>query len=130
MQEWGIDLPKDIPPSSATTKYTEFLLASAAGNVQGVKALGKLATPFEKTKLAAYALGAMTPCMRLYAFLGKALEALLLLHDGIHPYEKWIDNYSSNYFQVCITNEKTSMSSLMHKDNISSIILFFRLQLY
>ncbi|KAL6503039.1 hypothetical protein OROHE_023941 [Orobanche hederae] len=71
--EWGLD-SKDICISSAVVKYTEFLLATASGNVEGVKCPGKLATPFERTKVAAYTLGAMTPCMRLYAFIGKKYQ--------------------------------------------------------
>lgn len=100
MQEWGSDLAKESSVNSATVKYTDFLLATASGKVEGVKGPGKLATPFEKTKVAAYTLGAMTPCMRLYAYLGKELEALLDLHEGSHPYRKWIENYSSEGFQV------------------------------
>lgn len=101
MQEWGLDLAKECSVNSATVKYTDFLLATASGKVEGVKAPGKLATPFEKTKVAAYTLGAMTPCMRLYSFLGKEFKALLDPNDVSHPYRKWIDNYSSDSFEVC-----------------------------
>ncbi|CAA0814495.1 Probable aminopyrimidine aminohydrolase-mitochondrial [Striga hermonthica] len=100
VQEWGFELPKENTPNAATVKYTDFLLATASGKVEGVKALGKLDTPFEKTKLAAYTLGALTPCMRLYAFLGKELQAFLDPVAGIHPYKKWIENYSSDFFQA------------------------------
>ena len=101
MQEWGPDFGKEIPPNSATIKYIDFLLATASGKVEGLKGPGKLATPFEKTKIAAYTLGAMTPCMRLYAFLGKEIQALLDPDDSLHPYKRWMDNYSSPNFQVC-----------------------------
>lgn len=101
MQEWGLEIAKESSISSAAVKYTEFLLATASGKVEGVKGPGKLATPFERTKVAAYTLGAMTPCMRLYAFLGKEFKALLDPKDDTHPYKKWIDNYSSESFQVC-----------------------------
>lgn len=77
------------------------MLATASGKVEGLKAPGKLTTPFEKTKIAAYTLGAMTPCMRLYAFLGKEFQALLEPNEPDHPYKKWIENYSSEDFQVC-----------------------------
>lgn len=100
LQEWGSDLATEGGINSATVKYTDFLLATASGKVEGVKGPGKLATPFERTKVAAYTLGAMTPCMRLYAFLGKEFEALLDLHEGSHPYRKWIESYSSEGFQV------------------------------
>ncbi|KAH7543341.1 hypothetical protein FEM48_Zijuj02G0174000 [Ziziphus jujuba var. spinosa] len=99
VQDWGLDLAKECSINSATVKYTNFLLATASGKVEGVKAPGKLATPFEKTKVAAYTLGAMTPCMRLYSFLGKEFKALLDPNDVCHPYRKWIDNYSSESFE-------------------------------
>lgn len=100
-QEWGPDFGKEVPPNSATIKYRDFLLATASGKVEGLKGPGKLATPFEKTKIAAYTLGAMTPCMRLYAFLGKEIQALLDPDDSLHPYKRWMDNYSSASFQAC-----------------------------
>ncbi|KAA8538965.1 hypothetical protein F0562_025657 [Nyssa sinensis] len=99
-REWGSDLAKEGTINSATVKYTDFLLATASGKVEGVKGPGKLATPFEKTKVAAYTLGAVTPCMRLYAFLGKELQALLDPNESSHLYKKWIDNYSSESFQA------------------------------
>ncbi|XP_027772451.1 bifunctional TH2 protein, mitochondrial isoform X2 [Solanum pennellii] len=98
LEEWGIDLVKECTINPATAKYTDFLLATASGKVEGVKA-AKLATPFEKTKLAAYTLGAMTPCMRLYAYIGKELQ-VCLEGEKNHPYEKWIDSYASEGFQA------------------------------
>ncbi|CAN1233964.1 Bifunctional TH2 protein, mitochondrial [Linum perenne] len=99
VQEWGIDPAKEVLANSATVRYTEFLLDTASGKV-GVKGPGKLATPFERTKLAAYTLGAMAPCMRLYAFLGKELQAFGDTNNGNHPYKKWIENYSCDNFQA------------------------------
>ena len=104
LQEWGIDLVKETTLTPACGKYTDFLLATASGKLEGVKAPGKLATPFEKTKVAAHTLGAMTPCMSLYAFLGKELQTLLDAGGSNHPYKKWIENYSSESFQVSLTN--------------------------
>ncbi|RWW51061.1 hypothetical protein BHE74_00042630 [Ensete ventricosum] len=100
MQEWGINPTKEIIPSPATLKYTEFLLATAGGKIEGGKGHGKIVTPFEKTKIAAYTVGAMTPCMRLYAFLGKALQLHLQYEGNGHPYKKWIDTYSSAGFEA------------------------------
>ncbi|XAR64888.1 Aminopyrimidine aminohydrolase [Bertholletia excelsa] len=100
VQEWGSDLVKESTLNSATVKYTDFLLATASGKIEGVKGPGKLATPFEKTKLAAYTLGAMTPCMRLYAFIGKELQELLDSNASSHLYKRWIDNYVSESFQA------------------------------
>lgn len=101
MQDWDLDINKEVGVNSATLRYTEFLLATASGKVEGLKAPGMLDTPFEKTKVAAYTLGAVTPCMRLYAFLGKEFGALLDPSEVNQPYKKWIDNYSSDAFQVC-----------------------------
>ncbi|KAB5529509.1 hypothetical protein DKX38_019590 [Salix brachista] len=100
VQEWGTDPGKEGTVHSATVKYTDFLLATASGKVEGVKGPGKLATPFERTKVAAYTLAAMTPCMRLYSFLGKELQALVDPEEDRHPYKKWIDSYSSESFQA------------------------------
>nr|GMD49996.1 probable aminopyrimidine aminohydrolase, mitochondrial isoform X1 [Ipomoea batatas] len=85
----GPEVVKDTK-NRATTKCTEFLLATATG---------KHATPCEKTKLSAYTLGAVTSCIRLYAYIGKELQGLI---DGKsnHRYKKWIENYSSDNFQL------------------------------
>ncbi|KAL5096010.1 hypothetical protein RYX36_000337 [Vicia faba] len=100
VKEWGLDLAKEHGISSATVKYTDFLLATASGKIEGLKSSGKLATPFEKTKIAAYTLGALSPCMRLYAFLGEKIKELPHSNESTHPYSKWIDNYSSDGFQA------------------------------
>ncbi|CAN0892740.1 Bifunctional TH2 protein, mitochondrial [Linum grandiflorum] len=100
VQEWGIDPAKEVLANSATVRYTDFLLATASGKVEGVKGSSKLATPIERRKLAAYTLGAMAPCMRLYAFLGKELQAFVDVNHGSHPYKKWIENYSCHGFQA------------------------------
>lgn len=100
MEEWGVDPSKEIIPNSATVKYTEFILAIAKGKVEGGKGPGQIATPFEKTKIAAYTIGAMTPCMRLYAHLGHDLQQFLPFDGQDHPYKKWIDYYSSGSFEA------------------------------
>ncbi|KAM1052193.1 hypothetical protein FF1_033677 [Malus domestica] len=112
MQGWGLQGAKEAPINSAAVKYTDFLLATASGKVEGVKGPGKLATPFERTKVAAYTLGAMTPCMRLYAFLGKEFKALLDPNEGSHPYLKWIDNYSSESFQASAVQTEELLDKL------------------
>jgi thiaminase/transcriptional activator TenA len=74
---WGVDL-RTAEAGSATRRYTDFLLATAWGHDVGLTA------------------AAMSPCMRLYAFLGQALA-----RDGIpdHPYADWIRTYSSPEFE-------------------------------
>jgi thiaminase/transcriptional activator TenA len=71
--EWGIDL-NSVEPGRITRRYTDFLLATAWGHAVGVTSV------------------AMSPCMRLYAFLGQELA-----RNGIpdHAYAGWIRAYSS-----------------------------------
>jgi thiaminase/transcriptional activator TenA len=75
--QWGVDL-RAVEPGPATRRYTDFLLATAWGYDVGLTA------------------AAMSPCMRLYAFLGQALT-----RHGIqdHAYADWIRTYSSQEFE-------------------------------
>lgn len=73
-RSWDIDMAA-VEPLAATSAYTEFLLATAATR------------PPEVT----YA--AMTPCMRLYAWLGQALDA-----DSAGPYAQWVETYAAPEF--------------------------------
>ncbi|MGB3291970.1 MAG: TenA family protein [Phormidesmis sp.] len=73
----SIDL-KTISPGTATRQYTDFLLATAWSQPVGLTAV------------------AMSPCMRLYAYLGQTLAA-----GGIptHRYGDWVATYSGNDFE-------------------------------
>ena len=75
--QWGINL-SEVKPSPATRRYTDFLLATAWGNDVGLTAV------------------AMSPCLRLYAFLGQQLAL-----NGIpeHQYAEWIRTYNSPDFE-------------------------------
>nr|GME13784.1 probable aminopyrimidine aminohydrolase, mitochondrial [Ipomoea batatas] len=137
----GSDVVKDTTLNPATSKCTDFLLATALGKIDGVKATGKLATPFEKTKLSAYTLGAVTSCIRLYAYIGKELQGLI---DGKsnHRYKKWIENYSSDSFQefslqtedlldklsVSLTGEELGIIEKLYSQGIKHEIDFFLAQ--
>jgi thiaminase/transcriptional activator TenA len=72
---WGIDLAA-VEPAPATLAYTEFLLATAA--------LGDVGE----------SCAAMTPCMRLYAHLGRSLAA-----TASGPYREWVDTYADPGFE-------------------------------
>ncbi|MDT5128621.1 MAG: hypothetical protein QOG79_6351 [Mycobacterium sp.] len=73
---WGIDMA-GVEPSSATLAYTDFLLATAATGTLGM------------------VFAAMTPCMRLYAWLGASLDA-----DAAGPYAEWVRTYSDPGFEA------------------------------
>ncbi len=71
-QRWGIGLEPE--PLASTRAYTDFLLRTAS-----LEPVGHTAA-------------AMTPCMRLYAFLGQQLASKL---DPRSPYREWVETYSS-----------------------------------
>ncbi|MGY4708190.1 TenA family protein [Mycolicibacterium sp. CBM1] len=74
-QSWGIDMA-EVTPLPATSAYTEFLLATAATGDLGV------------------IVAAMTPCMRLYAWLGRSLDA-----DRAGSYRAWVQTYAATEFE-------------------------------
>jgi thiaminase (transcriptional activator TenA) len=74
---WGVNL-HSVEPGVATRRYTDFLLATAWGSDVGLTA------------------AAMSPCMRLYAFLGEQLADNSIPN---HQYADWIRTYSSADFQ-------------------------------
>jgi thiaminase/transcriptional activator TenA len=77
---WGVDLSQ-VTPVRATLAYTDFLLATAS--------LGSLGDTC----------GAMTPCMRLYAYLGRTLSASGAARVD-NPYHEWVATYASASFDA------------------------------
>jgi thiaminase/transcriptional activator TenA len=77
-KEWGVDL-RTVTPGQATRQYTDFLLSTAWSQDVAITAV------------------AMSPCMRLYAFLGKSL--LGKQGSPRHRYSQWINTYSSDDFE-------------------------------
>ncbi len=78
---WHVDLGR-AAPSDATRAYTDFLLATAS--LEGV---GETCA-------------AMTPCMRLYAYLGQQLAAGGPMHAAGGAYQEWIDTYAAPAFEA------------------------------
>ena len=77
---WQVDL-SGVTPAAATLAYTDFLLATAT--LQGV---GETCA-------------AMTPCMRLYAYLGQQLAASGVV-TAENPYSEWVATYASPDFEA------------------------------
>jgi thiaminase/transcriptional activator TenA len=75
---WGVEVTDSVP-GVATLAYTDFLLATAA--------LGSVGETC----------AAMTPCMRLYAYLG---ESLTLSASLANPYVEWINTYAAPEFEA------------------------------
>ena len=73
---WQVDL-SDVGPIAATSTYVDFLLHTARRGVLGET------------------IAAMTPCMRLYAFLGQSLAE----RDSAARYAEWIKTYADPGFE-------------------------------
>lgn len=71
--DWGVNVG-EVQPAAATRRYTDFVMATAWGHDTGMTVT------------------ALTPCMRLYAWLGQQLAAA---NPPAHVYSDWIDTYSS-----------------------------------
>jgi thiaminase/transcriptional activator TenA len=78
-ERWGVSL-EGVEPVEATLAYTDFLLATAS-----LGGVGETCA-------------AMTPCMRLYAFLGQSLAEEGYGEDN--PYSEWIRTYSDPEFEA------------------------------
>lgn len=76
-ERWGVDL--NPVPAPHTQAYTDFLL-----RVAWSEPVGRIAA-------------AMTPCMRLYAYLGRALLPDV---DPASPYREWVETYASDDFEA------------------------------
>ena len=72
--QWGVNV-NNVTPSPTTRRYTDFVMATAWGYDTGLTVT------------------ALTPCMRLYAWLGKTLAAQ---NPRNHHYFEWIRTYSSS----------------------------------
>ncbi|KAJ0695541.1 putative thiaminase-2/PQQC, heme oxygenase-like, multi-helical, HAD superfamily [Helianthus annuus] len=142
VQEWGFELPAGNISDRAMIKYTDFLLAAASGESVREKFPGKFATPFEKTKLSAYALAAMAPSMRLQSFLSKEIQAVLEPDEDNHLYKKWIDSCASQKFEdsasqieelldkltVCLTGEELQFVETIYHKAMKLQVDFFSAQ--
>jgi len=73
---WGIDVTT-VEPRSTTLAYTEFILATAATSAPG---------PVFAT---------MTPCLRLYAWLGATLQP-----TAAGDYVQWVQTYADPKFEA------------------------------
>ncbi len=76
-QSWNVDI-KTVKPGSSTRQYTDFLLSTAWSQPVGITAV------------------AMSPCMRLYAYIGQSLAKS---GNPTHDYQDWIATYSSDEFE-------------------------------
>ena len=100
---WGIELDV-VTPEAATLAYTNFLLATAS-----LRSVGEICA-------------AMTPCMRLYAFLGQSLAAN---YPADNPYAEWIQTYASADFEVLAVCLETLLDRYATND-VASLQTIYR----
>jgi thiaminase/transcriptional activator TenA len=81
-RQWGVNVHR-VDPCAATRRYTDFVMATAWGYNTGLTVT------------------ALTPCMRLYAWLGQTLAAQ---SAGQHAYSDWIVTYSSSAIEALACN--------------------------
>lgn len=87
---WEVDLAR-VDAAPATLAYTDFLLATA-----GLGSVGEICA-------------AMTPCMRLYAYLGQALLAEGAAESS-NPYREWVETYASPDFETLAATLETLLN--------------------
>lgn len=96
----GIDLG-NIQPHPATRAYTDFLLRTA-----WTAEVGEI-------------VAALTPCMRLYAYLGQELARE---DHSQNPYREWIQTYSSEEFEALAAELESLLDQLaedMHRVSLA-----------
>ncbi|MBN1512833.1 MAG: TenA family protein [Phycisphaerae bacterium] len=86
----GIDLTQ-VRPYPATRAYVDFLQAMAWHEPPGVT------------------LAAMTPCMRLYAYIGSALAAA---SPPRNPFQDWIETYAGEDFRAVASDVESLLDAL------------------
>jgi thiaminase/transcriptional activator TenA len=90
---WNVGLT-NVMPAEATLAYTEFLLSTAS-----LRDVGETCA-------------AMTPCMRLYAFLGQSLVANQVQDEN--RYREWIQTYASSDFEALATRLEDLLDLYAH----------------
>ncbi|KAI3879262.1 hypothetical protein MKX03_013459 [Papaver bracteatum] len=122
-QKLGLNPTIETALHPATAKYKEFLLATASGDVQNSK------TPVQQSKIPAYTLGAMMPCLRLYAFLSKEMQKLVSADVDSHPYSKWFKEYSYKRFRASYRDAEELLDKLCNslaKEEIEVVESLYR----
>ena len=95
----AIDL-RNVRPHPATRAYTDFLLRTA-----WTAGVGEI-------------MAAMTPCMRLYAYLGQELARE---DHSQNPYREWIETYSSDEFEALAAELESLLDQLAEGTHRASL---------
>ena len=102
-KEWDIDLTTNLI-GPATKKYTDFL-EEVSLNLSFIEIMS-----------------AMTPCMRLYSWLGKKL--LNMISDN--PYKEWILTYSDESFDYLVKSLENLIDEYEESYDIDQVSLLYK----
>ena len=94
-QQWAVNV-EDVTPAATTRRYTDFVMATAWGYDTGLTVT------------------ALTPCMRLYSWLGKELAKE---NPGEHLYTDWINTYSSDEIEDLAGDLEELVNKYADQDN-------------
>ena len=64
----------------------------------------------------------MTPCSRLYAFLGQEIVRSMEHDISDHPYKQWIETYSSENSEIIFTAQALAFCSNLHASVLGTCI--------
>ncbi len=93
--EWGVNVGH-VEPAAATRRYTDFVMATAWGYDTGLTVT------------------ALTPCMRLYAWLGQELARR---NSPEHAYSDWIRTYSGEEIEELACDLEALVDKYANPDN-------------
>jgi thiaminase (transcriptional activator TenA) len=94
-REWGVNVGH-VEPAAATRRYTDFVMATAWGYDTGLTVT------------------ALTPCMRLYAWLGQELARR---NPPEHAYSDWIRTYSGEEIEELACDLEALVDKYADPDN-------------
>ena len=104
-KEWNVDL-KNYSINSTTKAYTDFL--------------GKITISGSMAEI----ISAMTPCMRLYSWLGQSLNSKKKCFKN--PYQDWINTYSDKSFEMLALSLEKLINSYYKKNELKNIRTLYK----
>tara|TARA_Y100001968_G_C19447086_1_gene766016 strand:- start:1337 stop:1963 length:627 start_codon:yes stop_codon:yes gene_type:complete len=103
-EKWGVNIQKSSL-NLATEAYTDFLnKTTEVGSMVEI-------------------ISAMTPCMRLYAWIGKLLKEKNIVNTN--PYKEWIDTYSDEDFEKLASTLEKLIDSYYTNNKIRRLRLLY-----
>ena len=103
-KKWNVDI-RSCSLQLATKNYRDFLIQATHSK--------------EMVKI----ISAMTPCMRLYSWLGQLIKTESILIDN--PYKEWINTYSDTSFERLASTLEGLIDLYYEKDQLKHIEILY-----